>query len=148
MRTSPTLLSERHELLRLGGRLGLRLLDEDVLAGGERLLCELVMRDDRGREHDRVQLRVGQELLEVGRRLRVGMAGRGFREQVWREVAEPAQVSELAEVPGQVRSPVAEPRLAYAQRRHSFHTFPFDVPFAPVAFRRSTTSGACSTSSS
>jgi hypothetical protein len=31
---------------------------------------------------------------------------------------------------------------------HSFQTLPFPVPFGPVALRRSTTSGACSTSAS
>ena len=40
----------------------------------ERLLGELEMRDDRGRDHDRVQLGVGQQLVEVGRRLRLRMA--------------------------------------------------------------------------
>src|SRR5262245_18189429 len=76
------------------------------------------------------------------------MAGRGLREQVGRQVAEPAQVHELREVAGEVRAPVTEPRVPHAHRRNSFQTFPFPVPFEQVAFRRSTTSGACRTMSS
>ena len=110
----PSLLGERIELLGLGRALGLRLLDEDVLAGAQGLSGEVVVRDDRGRDDDRVQLRVGQELVEVARRPRLWMAPRGLLEQVRGEVAEPAQVGELLEVPGEVRAPVAEARLADA----------------------------------
>ena len=70
----PLLLRKRGQLLRLGARLGLGLLDEDVLPGRERLLGELVVRDDRGCDHDRVQLRVGEQLLEVRRRPRLRMS--------------------------------------------------------------------------
>jgi len=69
-------------------------------------------------------------------------------QDVRREVAEPAQVGELAEGAGEVRSPVAEPREADPDRSQSFQTFPFCVPLAPVALRKSTTSGAFSTRSS
>jgi hypothetical protein len=79
----PALLGECKELLCLARRLSLRLLDEDVLARAERLPGELEVRDDRGRDDDRVQFRVGQEVLEVGGRLRLRMTGRGFREQLW-----------------------------------------------------------------
>ena len=125
------LLRDRHELLRLGARLRLGLLDEDVLACEQRPLRELVVRDDGRRDHDRVQLRVGEHLVEARRRPGLRMAGRGLREQVGRQVAEPAEVGELGEVAGEVRAPVAEARVAHAHRRHSFQTFPFDVPFEP-----------------
>jgi hypothetical protein len=78
----PALLGESEELLCLARGLGLRLLDEDVLARAERLFGELEVRDDRGRDDDRVQLRVGQEILEVSGRLRLRMTGRGFRKQL------------------------------------------------------------------
>ena len=45
---------------------------------------------------------------------RLWMAPRGLLEQVRGEVAEPAQVGKLVEVPGEVRAPVAEARLADA----------------------------------
>src|SRR5262249_57032229 len=103
-----TLRGQGEQLLGLGARLRLRLLDEDVLPGRERLLRERVVRDDRGRNDHRVDLRVCEQILEVARRpgLRVSL-GSGA-EQVGREVAEPAHLREGTEVSREVRAPVAE----------------------------------------
>jgi pyruvate/2-oxoglutarate dehydrogenase complex dihydrolipoamide acyltransferase (E2) component len=88
-----------------------------------------------------------QILVAVGRaRTRVshGIAG----EQRLVEIAEPREVGELVEVAREVRPPVAETDLSDARRfhRHNFQTFPFAEPFLPVAFRKSTTIFASSTS--
>ena len=56
---------------------------------------------------------------------------------------------EVVEVPREVPTPVAEPRLPDAQSLgHNLNTFSAAVPFAPVALRRSTTSWASSTRAS
>ena len=96
--------------------------------------------------HDRIDLGIGEHLVEARRRSSLRMSGRGLGQQIRREVAEPAQIGEVREVPCHVRAPVPETRMPDPD--HSFQTFPSDVPFDPVAFLRSTTSGACSTSSS
>jgi hypothetical protein len=60
----------------------LRLLDEDVLARRKCALRQLVVCNDRGRDHDRVDFRVGEDFLEVGRRPSLRVPGRGLGEQV------------------------------------------------------------------
>ena len=66
----------RDGLLGDGGRLlrGLRerLLDEAVLAGAQRLDRETRVRGHVGREHDRVELGIRQQLVEVRRDARAG----------------------------------------------------------------------------
>ena len=143
----PALLGQREQLLGLGARLGRRLLHEDVLAGQQRLLGQFVVCHHGGRDRDRVQLRIGQQLLEVACGSRSGIPRRVLCEEVGREVAEPAKVGELGKVAGEVRAPVAEAGVADPDA-HSFQTFPFCAPLAPVAFLRSTTSLARSTRSS
>ena len=107
----------QHEAVRLGGGdeiLGVgrarrrRLLDEDVLAGLERALRELVVRRGGGGDDDRVQLRVGEHLVVVRGRPRPRIARPVALERVRRRVADPAQLGEVGEVAGQVRAPVAE----------------------------------------
>ena len=61
------LLGEGDELLHLLAAHRGRLLDEDVLAGLERLLRELVVRRDGRRDHDRVDVRRREQLGEVVR---------------------------------------------------------------------------------
>ena len=74
------LLGERDELLHLLAAHRRRLLDEDVLAGLERLLRELVVRRDGRCDDDRVDGVVGQQLVERGgRRAPAGSARRTRR---------------------------------------------------------------------
>src|SRR4029453_8311577 len=112
-----------------------------------RPLRELVVRDDGRRDGDGVHLGIGKKLVEALRRTGLRMAGRGLREQVGRQVTKPAQVGELGEIAGEVRPPVTKARVA-DPHGHSFQTFPSEIPFEPVAFLRSTTSGAWATRSS
>ena len=74
----------QHEAVRLGGgdevlRVGRarrgRLLDEDVLAGLERPLRQLVVGRGGSRDDDRVQLRVREQVVVVRRRARLRIAG-------------------------------------------------------------------------
>ena len=55
----------RHRALGVGDRLRQRLLDEAVLAGLEHPHRELRVRRDRRRERDRVELRIGEQLVEI-----------------------------------------------------------------------------------
>ena len=74
------LLGERDELVHLGAAHRRRLLDEDVLARLERLLRERVVRRHRRRDDDRLELGVGEQLVErAGRRARWGSAARTAR---------------------------------------------------------------------
>ena len=136
-------LGGRDEVLGLGRVHRRRLLDQHVLAGLERALGQLVVRG-RGRgDDDRVELVVGQHLVEVRRRPRARIAGGEALERVGRGVAEPAQVGEVVEVPREVRAPVAE--AGEGDLGHNFQTFPSTRPFLPVALRKSTTSFESST---
>src|SRR5436305_1388241 len=81
------------------------LLDEHVLARRESPLREVVMRRDRRRDHDRVDVR-GEHLVERGGDPSRRMARPRLRKPLLVEVAEPGERAELGEVPGQVRSPV------------------------------------------
>ena len=103
---------ERDELVHLGALHRRRLLDEDVLAGLERLLRERVVRRHGRRDHDRVELGVGQQLGEVARGPRARIARREGRALLLVEVADPGEVGEDVEVAGEVRAPVAEPDQA------------------------------------
>ena len=107
------------ELDQLVGVLALerhRLLDEDVLPRLERLPRQGVMGDDRGCDHDRVQIGVVQELVQVGGQAGVREAHRCPGPALLVAVAEPGECRsrEVVEVSGEVRPPVAEPHQADA----------------------------------
>jgi hypothetical protein len=108
------LLGEPDELLHLSRPHRGRLLHEDVLAGLERPLRELVVRRHRRRDDHGVELVVGQQLVEVGREPGARIARPELRLQLGRDVAQPHQLREVVEVAGEVRAPVAEPGLANA----------------------------------
>ncbi len=139
------LLRQRDELLAERRGECERLLDEDVLAGEEGLARELEVRDDRGRDRDRVHLVVGEDVVEARRLARVGEAAAIALEPALVSVADPRKLGavELVEVPREVRAPVPQ---AYRGQFQSFHTRPFADPFLPVALRKSTTSLAFSAS--
>ena len=61
------LVGELDEALGRGGVLSERLLDEAVLARLERPLGELGVGRDRGGDRDRVEVVVGEQVVEVGR---------------------------------------------------------------------------------
>jgi len=71
------LARDADQLVRLGGGLRQRLLDEHVLAGEQRLAGERIVRAFRGgRDDDRVDRRIGQQLAVVeGRGRRIGLGG-------------------------------------------------------------------------
>ncbi len=112
----PACLRETDELLHLGEAHRRRLLDEDVLARLERRLRERIVRGNRGRDHDRVDVVGGEKLLERAGNPGVGVALAELRLSLLARVAEPAQVGEIVEVAGEVAPPVAEPRLSDPQR--------------------------------
>ena len=138
------LLRERDELLHLVPAHRRRLLDEDVLARLQRLLGERVVRRHGRRDHDGVDLGVAEQLAEVVGDARVRMASRELLARLGRDVAERAELGELVEVADEVLAPVAEP--GHRDLGHSFQTLSESRPLSPVAFRRSTTSSAWSTS--
>jgi hypothetical protein len=112
---------DRHELLRLGRVHRHRLLDEDVLAGEQRPPREVEVRHDGRGDDDRLELGIGEQLVEVGRHARAGIARGEARAVLVGEIAEPRQVGNLVEVPREVRTPVAEagqadPHLAHRER--------------------------------
>ena len=142
----PALLGELAQLLHLDAAHGRRLLDEDVLAGLEDALGELVVRRHRRCNHDRFDCIVGEHVVEVGGDTSVWVSLLEGAPLLPVRVAEPRQLRELVEVPDEILAPVAEAHLG--ETAHSFQTFPLLEPFLPVAFRKSTTSWASSTSRS
>ncbi len=139
------LLGDRDELVDLRARHRGRLLDEDVLPGLEGELRELVVGRHRRRDYDGVELRIGEHLLEGLRPARLRIPALVLLALAVRGIGEPGELREVGEVAGEVPAPLAEPRLpdADAHRRQTLSEF---LPFRPVAFRRSTTSCASSTS--
>jgi hypothetical protein len=129
------LLGDGDEFLRLGGTHRRRLLDEDVLARLQCLLRQRVMRRDRGREDDTVEVGVRENFGEVGRRARVRVAVGEPPAQVVIEIAEPGELAKLVEVPREVRPPVTE--TDDRDPAHSFHTLPSSSQ-PLVALRKST----------
>ena len=101
-------------------------------------------RDGR-RDDDRVELGVAEHLLEAVGPARLRIARLELLVLAVRGIAEPGELGEVAEVPRQVLPPLAQAGLADADG-HSFQTLSERRPFAPVAFRRSTTSTDSSTS--
>jgi hypothetical protein len=107
---APVLLCRANGALGVGDRLRERLLDEAVLAGLQNAHGEIRMRRDRRRQRDRVELRIGEQLVEVGNHPRCREHRGHAVTPLLRRIA---AVGELAarhrsEVPGQVRAPVAE----------------------------------------
>ena len=129
------LLGERTELL------GLRAATAPAASRRRRAcrlracLAQLVVRDDRGRDDDRVQLGVGEQLVEVARRPRLWMAPRALLEQVRRRGRRASAGRRARRSSGRGSGPSSRAPPAPTRTAHSFQTFPFDVPFAPVAFR-------------
>ena len=74
------------------------------------------VRGNIGRDHHRVELGVGQQLVQVGGEARLRERRLAQRSRVPRSVAAPAQLAALqrGEVARQVRPPVAEPDDAHA----------------------------------
>jgi len=105
--------------LRVGDLDRKRLLDEAVLAGLEHRDRELGMGRDRGRERDRVQLGIGEQVVELGRHAHPGELSCRSLTRSGVAVAAPAQLAaaDRSEVAGEVRSPVPEPGNADADRR-------------------------------
>ena len=120
-------LGEGDELLHLGGAHRRRLLDEDVLAGLERLLRERVVGRHGRREHDRLEVGVGEQLV-VGARSRRAFGKR--RAKVSRRSSEASQIQVSSPRTSRLRTrfwPQApSPTCADADgvRAHSFQTFP------------------------
>jgi hypothetical protein len=141
-----SLLREFAQLLHLARTHRRRLLDEDVLARFEGAARQLVVRRHRGRDHDRLDGVVGEQVVEAGRHPGPGVALRKSGPQLFVQVADPGELGQLVEVAGEVPSPLAQADLTDA--RHSFQTFSWFDPFLPVALRRSTTTCARSTRSS
>ena len=137
-------LGQRDELLHLLSPHRGRLLDEDVLPGFERLLREAVVRRDRRRDHDRLDVVVGDEVVERARHPRARIALRVLRAPRLVGVADPREVGELTDDADDVLPPPADARVGDAGQ--SFQTFSLVTPARPVALRRSTTSCASSTS--
>ena len=121
-------------------------LDEDVLAGRERALRELVVGGHGRRDHDRVERGVGEHLVVVGRRPGPRVAGGELGALRVVEIADPGELGQLVEVAGEVGAPVAETGQAHAC--HSFQTFSLLRPVSPVALRKSTMTAPSSTSAS
>ena len=106
------LLGERDELVHLGAAHRRWLLDEHVLARLERALGEGVVLRHVGRDRDRVEALVLQQVVERLRPARVRMLRGGVLAVLGLRVAEPGELGELAEVPGDVPSPRPEAHLA------------------------------------
>ncbi len=97
--------------LGVGDRLRERLLDEAVLAGLEHAHGEIGVCRDRGGDDDRVELVVGEQVVEVGREARAAVHGGQALAHLGAAVAAPRELGavEAVEVAGEVRAPVAEP---------------------------------------
>ena len=140
------LLGDRHELVDLRRLHRGRLLDEDVLAGLERVLRELVVRRHRRRDHDCVELRVVEHLVEGARPSALADTAPGTP----RACRSPGRRARRARrgrrsfVRGS--SPTRRARPGPTRMVTASRPCRSGVPFAPVAFRRSTTSTESSTS--
>ncbi len=168
---TPPGLGRVEQILHLGRAQGDRLLDDDVLAGLEGLLGERVVRGHRGRDDHGVERLVTEQLVEIVGHHGVGEEAAGFGPVGLLEVAAVGElgIGQAVEVARQVRAPVAQTHHAHADLvthvaspssgaargrvagalgrapAQSFQTFPV-LGRPAVALRRSTTSGACSTS--
>jgi hypothetical protein len=134
-----------HGPLGVRDRLGQRLLHEAVLAGLEHSGRELGVGRDGGREHDRVELGVGEKVLDVAGELRAAEDAGEALARLRPAVAAPAQLraGETVEVSSEVRPPVAEADDADRDRGALHRSTALVVRAAwRVTPRRSTTSGA------
>ena len=102
------------------------------------------MRGDRRRDHDRLDVVVGDEVVERARQPRARIAIRVLRATGLVGVADPREVGELTHDTDDVLPPPADAHVGDAGQ--SFQTFSLVIPARPVALRRSTTSCASSTS--
>ena len=138
-------LGGRDDLLGLGDRLRQRLLDEAVLAGLEHAHGEVGVGRHRRGDDDRVELGVGQQLVEVAaRRARRGTAAPTRSRASSDAVADPAQLGagQAVEVAGEVRAPVAEADDPDPDRSASQADQVARALMPRVTPRKSTTSGA------
>ncbi len=123
------------------GRRGVseRLLDEDVLSGRERGGCELVVARDGGRDRDRVDRRVLEHLVVRLDAADVGEALADGLEPLGPLVAQQLHVraGRVAEVPDEVRPPVAEADDGDANRRRLGPVAVLRHQVVPVCRRRS-----------
>ena len=146
------LRGRRDHALGVGRRLRQRLLDEAVLAGRQHALGQLGVGRHRRGDHDRVELGVGQQLVEVGgQRARSGNASaqRARGPPSASQIQRSSVAGQAVEVARQVRAPVAEAddaRPAPALRAHRRTRFAASMP--RVTPRKSTTSGAPATTAS
>ena len=134
------------ELARLGDRERERLLDEEVLAGGEHAHAERMVGRHRGRDRDTVDGVVGEHLVEVGGHARLGVQLAVAAQVVVGEVAGPGELADASEVASEVRAPVAQADDRQPQgARHRRITLSSAPGTRRVALRKSTTIGASST---
>ena len=102
------------------------------------------MRRHRRRDHDGLHLVVAEQVVERPGDARLRVALRVLVEPRLVGVADPGEVGELADDADDVFSPPADARVGDAGQ--SFQTFSLVIPARPIAFRRSTTRCASSTS--
>src|SRR5206468_404906 len=140
------LLRDAHELFHLLAAHRRRLLHEHVLAGLERALRELVVGRYGCGDNYRLEAIGREHLVEVRGDSGLRVAGGKPLPRRDVEVADPGEPGELVEVAREVRPPVA--KAGQADLDQSFQTFSDRSPAPPVAFRRSTTSLARSTTPS
>ena len=129
---------ERDELVHLGALHRRRLLDEDVLAGLERLLGERVVGRHRRRDHDRVELGVGQQLGEVGRRPARADSARRTPRAAPRRGRRATRGRRGCRSCARGSGPSSRARPGRPRAAHSFQTLSLRRPFSPVALRKST----------
>ena len=100
----------RDRALGVGDVVGERLLDEAVLAGAQHALRQRPVGRDRRGQHDRVELRVAQEVVELGREAGAREGRRPALARRLRAVAAPRELAagDRGEVAREVGPPVAE----------------------------------------
>src|SRR5947199_72368 len=101
-----------------------------ILCGSsqERCMCAVFPPGNRRRRHDALHRRGGKQVVERGRDLGVRVPRREAGTKLVVEIAQPRERTELGEVAGEIRAPVAEPD----DPDHSLKTLSDAVPFAPV----------------
>src|SRR5215210_2606924 len=114
----PGLGSRGHGALAVGDGLRQRLLDEAVLARAQHLLGQRGVGRHGGGEHDGVELRVAEQVAEVGREARAREAAGHALARRLGGVAAPGQLAagQAGEVARQVGAPVAQPGDPHSDR--------------------------------
>jgi hypothetical protein len=112
-------VGQLEQLLALCDRARHRFLDEDVLAARQRALRQLVVRPDGGGDGDRVELRVVEEVADVGGDAQRGIPDLGQMAPIGAHVRAPRDPDplELDEVADEVRAPVPVADHANVHRR-------------------------------